>query len=90
MKVINHWEDVPDEIKEVFMELYDGQSSVFFEDAVELYNKIVCDILHQKAEKVVSIKEGEQVGRWTREDRVALVYSAMCAIVRSKIKNEPD
>jgi hypothetical protein len=34
------------------------------------------------AENAVSIKEGEKVGRWTREDRVAVVYSVLCSLFR--------
>ena len=34
------------------------------------------------AKKAVSIPEGEKVGKWTRETRVALVYSVICTLVR--------
>ena len=36
------------------------------------------------AESVVSIPEGGKVGRWTRKDRVILVYSVLCAFARKQ------
>jgi hypothetical protein len=36
------------------------------------------------AENAVSIKPGEKVGRWTRDDRVAVVYSVLCSLARLK------
>lgn len=38
--------------------------------------------LHQQAESAVSIPKGQPSGRWTREMRVAVVYSALCGIYR--------
>lgn len=47
------------------------------------------DVLHAMAEKIVFIPKGEKRGRWTREDRVALVYSVLCSLSRlGKKKNE--
>jgi hypothetical protein len=34
------------------------------------------------AENAVSIPKGEKRGRWTREMRVALVYSILCSLAR--------
>lgn len=42
-------------------------------------------VLHEMAEKAVSIPEGGKVGRWTREDRVTLVYSVLCSLYRINI-----
>lgn len=39
-------------------------------------------VLMNLAESAVSIPPGEKVGRWTREDRIMVVYSALCAIYR--------
>ena len=41
-------------------------------------------VLLDLAESVVSIPEGARVGRWTREDRVAVVFSVLCSLVRNK------
>lgn len=40
--------------------------------------------LHLIAEQIVTIPPGEKVGRWTREDRVAVVYSVLCSLARLK------
>lgn len=41
------------------------------------------------AERAVSIQKGEKRGRWTREMRVSLVYSALCSLYRiSKEKKQ--
>ena len=34
------------------------------------------------AEDVVSIPEGEKVGKWDRKTRVILVYSVLCSFAR--------
>ncbi len=36
------------------------------------------------AENIVTIKQGEKVGRWDRETRVVMVYSILCALTRAK------
>jgi len=41
-------------------------------------------VLHRMAEKAVTIPEGGKSGRWTREDRVALVYSVLCSLIRNR------
>jgi len=50
---------------------------------IEVTDEDVYAYLHELAEKAVTIQEGEKVGRWTRGDRVAVVYSALCAIYRT-------
>jgi len=45
-------------------------------------------VLWEMAERAVSIKEGGKVGRWTREDRVALVYSVIYSIIQNKERNK--
>ena len=45
--------------------------------------------LLELAEKAVFIQEGEKIGKWTRENRVALVYSVLCSLIRlNKRKNK--
>jgi hypothetical protein len=34
------------------------------------------------AEKAVTIPKGEKIGRWDREQRVAIVYSVLCSLAR--------
>lgn len=34
------WEDIPKPIRDLFMELYDGQADRWFEDCVKVYNQI--------------------------------------------------
>ena len=46
--------------------------------------KDVSDYLWLMAESVVTIPVGGKVGRWTREDRVILVWSALCSIARNE------
>lgn len=46
------------------------------------------DLLHALAEKAVYIQKGDKLGRWTREDRVAVVFSVLCSLVRLNLKNE--
>ena len=41
-------------------------------------------ICREAAEKAVKIPVGGRLGRWTREDRVALVYSVLCSLCRMK------
>lgn len=50
---------------------------------IEITDEQIYEYLHELAEKAVSIPKGEKVGRWTREDRVAVVYSALCSIYRT-------
>jgi len=40
------------------------------------------EVLWQMAEKAVTIPEGQKQGRWSRDERIVLVYSALCSIVR--------
>lgn len=40
------------------------------------------DVLRELAEKCAGVAPGEKVGRWTHEDRVAVVYSVLCALCR--------
>lgn len=40
------------------------------------------NLARELAERSVSIPKGGRVGRWTREDRVSLVYSVICSLVR--------
>lgn len=46
--------------------------------------KIEKEVLMEMAEKAVTIPVGGKVGRWTREDRIAVVYSALCSMIRLK------
>lgn len=47
--------------------------------------------LHDMAEHAVTIPEGEKVGRWTRDMRVAVVYSILVSIYKiNKKKDEGD
>lgn len=42
------------------------------------------EVLREMAERVVSIRPGDKLGRWTRGMRVSLVYSVLCSLVRHK------
>lgn len=50
--------------------------------------------LHHLAESAVSIpkeyvaRKGGEYGRWDRETRVAVVYSALCSMVRNNAKTK--
>lgn len=55
---------------------------------VEGLPKDISDYLWLSAESVVHIPMGSKEGRWTREDRVALVFSVFCSIVRNNNKKK--
>lgn len=40
--------------------------------------------LRLMAEDVVKIPQGQMVGRWSREDRVAIVYAVLCGLARKQ------
>jgi hypothetical protein len=44
-------------------------------------------VLWEMAERAVTIPPGEKQGRWSREERVVLVYSALCSMVRISERN---
>lgn len=46
----------------------------------EITYRDMCDYLWLMAEQICFIPPGEKSGRWTREDRVMLIYSALCAL----------
>lgn len=39
-------------------------------------------LLRELAEKCAGVAPGEKNGRWTHEDRVAIVYSVLCSLLR--------
>lgn len=45
-------------------------------------------VLMEMAERVVTIPEGQKRGRWTREMRVALVYSVLYKFYTMKDKQK--
>lgn len=46
------------------------------------------EAIYALAERVVTIPEGGRVGKWTREERVMLVYSVLCGLFRIKKREE--
>ena len=42
----------------------------------------------EMAKRVAGVSEGGQVGRWTRDDRVMLVYSVLCSLYRLSRKKK--
>lgn len=46
--------------------------------------------LYLWAEDIVTIPEGGRVGKWTREERVMLVYSVLCSLFRIKKQEEQE
>jgi len=46
------------------------------------------EVMWQMAERAVTIPKGGKVGRWTREERVALVYSVIYSIIQCNEKNK--
>lgn len=50
--------------------------------AILTYSEEEKQVLMEMAERAVTIPEGEKQGRWSRDERVILVYSALCSIVR--------
>lgn len=53
-------------------------------------DKDVSDYLWLLAEGAVTIPVGGKEGRWTREDRVMVVWSALCAMARSRATYPQD
>jgi hypothetical protein len=58
---------------------------IFMKDIIpDEYKEVLMDM----ANKAVTIPEGEKIGRWTRTDRVAVVYSALCSLLRISMQKE--
>lgn len=39
-------------------------------------------VIRELAEKCAGVPIGQKLGRWTHEERVAVVYSVMCSLFR--------
>lgn len=52
------------------------------ERRVEGMEKDVTDYLWLMAESACTIPPGEKVGRWTRDDRVHLIFTVLCSLAR--------
>ena len=53
-----------------------------------LTEKEICEYALIVAEKAVTIPKGGKVGRWTREDRVALVATVVAKLIRNGQKKK--
>lgn len=42
------------------------------------FTKIEKQVIREMAEKCAGVPPGGKIGRWTHEDRVAVVYSVLC------------
>ncbi len=43
-------------------------------------------VLWDMAERCAGVAKGEKMGRWTHEDRVLVVYSLLCSLLRISAK----
>ncbi len=51
------------------------------------FTKLEKQVLWEMAEKCAGVPPGEKIGRWTHENRVAIVYWVLCTLIRlNKIK----
>jgi len=47
-------------------------------------------VLWEIAEKCAGVAPGEKRGRWTHEDRVVVIYSVLCSLIRLNNKKETN
>lgn len=46
----------------------------------------VSDILRADAKKIAGVAPGQKSGRWTHEDRAAVVYSVLCSLYKRPLE----
>jgi len=44
------------------------------------FSEIEKKVMRDMAEKCAGVEPGQKRGRWTHEDRVAIVYSVLCSL----------
>jgi len=47
-------------------------------------------VIREMAERCAGVAPGERNGRWTHEDRVAIIYSVVCSIINLNNKKNVE